>query len=108
MEKLKLFRIYDIVHDSGYVMSAKKEFITDLKDEDEVLKYPKEMEELYIIKFNDNDEPIGIHGMVFGSCPLEESDELYQEYGKELPPALDGAEWDFRVVASVAFNEDWI
>lgn len=104
MVKLKLFRIYDVEYDENCVISAKKQFVADLKDEDEALKYPKEMENLYIIKFNENDEPIGIHGMVFGSCPLEKSDELYKEDGSQIPPSLDVAEWDFRVIASVAFN----
>lgn len=110
MEKLKLFRIYDIVCEGGYVMSAKKEFIADLKDEDEALKYPKEMEELYIIKFNEEDKAIGVHGMAFGECEdwFGEGWEMLDEPCGILPPSLDGVEHDYRVFASVAFGEDWV
>lgn len=110
MEKLKLFRIYDIVCEGNYVVSAKKEFIADLDNKDDALKYPKELEELYLIKFDKNDEPIGIQGMVFGECENwfdEDWNELDEPCGM-LPPALDGAEHDYRVFASVAFDKDWV
>lgn len=110
MEKLKLFRIYDIKSDGKCIINAKKEFIADLKTEEDALKYPKRFEELYIIKFNENDEPVGIHGMVFGECEswFDENLKQLDKPREMLPPSLDCAEHDFRVFASVAFDRDWI
>ena len=103
MEKLKLFRIYDVECDGGFVTNAKKEFIAELENEDDALKYPKMLEELYIIKFDENDDPIGIHGMVFGECDLYD-DTTSDEPTEVLPPATVVAEPDLRVFASVSFG----
>lgn len=110
MEKLKLFRIYDIVCEDGCVVSAEKELIVDLENEDDALKYPKELEELYLIKFDENDNPISIHGMVFGECEnwFDESLNILDKPRGVLPPYLDSAEYDYRVIASVAFKKDWV
>ena len=106
MGKLKLYRIYDIKCDGNVVISAKKELVAELEDMQDAVQYPDDLEELYIMRFDENDNVIKIEGMVFGGYDLDESDELYDEYNGYMLPYIDVAEWDYRVYASVAFGVD--
>lgn len=92
MENLKLYRIYDIKCDGNVVISAKKEFVAELEEIEDAVQYPDDLEELYIMRFDENGNVVRIEGMVFGGYDLDESDELYAEYNGYMLPYIDVAE----------------
>lgn len=57
-------------------------------------KLDDEFVHLYIIEIDENNNPCGIAGVIYG----DEEGNL----------GIDCAEWDERVLASVAFNEEWV
>lgn len=57
-------------------------------------KLNEEFVHLHIIEIDENNNPCGVAGVVLGD--------------KEGGLCIDCAEWDERVLASVAFNEEWV
>ena len=107
MEKFKLYRIYDIKEDGNTVLSAKKELIAEITNKEDAVNYVDDYDELYIMRFDEHDNLMGIAGMVYGGFVVDEDDECYDELcNGYVSPFIDVAEWDYRVVASVAFNVD--
>ena len=107
MEKFKLYRIYDVKEDGNTVLSAKKELIAEITNKEDAVDYVNNYGELYIMRFDKNDKLLGIAGMVCGGFVIDEDDDCYDELSDGYVPAfIDVAEWDYRVVASVAFNVD--
>lgn len=108
MNKLRLYRIYDIECDGKLVVSAKKKLVADLKFEADATKYAKEMETLYIVEFDQDDNPVKLRGVVFGECDnyVGEDGYMLNEPKGKIKPWIDLAEHDFRVYATVAFGVD--
>lgn len=107
MEKLKLFRLYDVECEGNIVVSVKKELIAEVENEEEALDYVEDREELYLMRFDENDTLLGIACMVYGGCDIDEDSDMHEEFHGHISAWTDVAEWDCRVIASVAFDTDF-